>query len=177
MAAESARDEEVASSERLVLREMLPSDASLLRELWESRDARTPPHRRISPDGHPTVAELEASIRDSGDDRRLFVVELRSTDEPVGYCGLVAGNQDGEGPELAYELLPRHRGRGYATEAARAVVGLAAAEGHDRLWATVWEWNAASRHVLAKLGFTEMRRESTPQGVNLTTRLDGLRQD
>ncbi|MGO0575188.1 hypothetical protein [Ornithinimicrobium panacihumi] len=48
MAAESARDEEVASSERLVLREMLPSDASLLRELWESRDARTPPHRRIT---------------------------------------------------------------------------------------------------------------------------------
>ncbi|AGL18724.1 GCN5-related N-acetyltransferase [Actinoplanes sp. N902-109] len=27
--------------------------------------------------------------------------------------------------------------------------------GHERLWASVWDWNTASRRVLAKLGFTE----------------------
>jgi RimJ/RimL family protein N-acetyltransferase len=28
-----------------------------------------------------------------------------------------------------------------------------------RLWATVWDWNTASRRVLAKIGFTETERK------------------
>jgi hypothetical protein len=32
------------------------------------------------------------------------------------------------------------------------------ASGYQRLWATVWDWNTASRRVLAKVGFTETER-------------------
>ncbi|WP_434056774.1 N-acetyltransferase family protein [Amycolatopsis ponsaeliensis] len=44
--------------------------------------------------------------------------------------------------------------------------------GYGRLWATVWEWNTASRRVLEKLGFTEaglaprlIRRRNLGRGV------------
>ncbi len=56
-------------------------------------------------------------------------------------------------PEIAYELLQRFHGHGYATEAARALVVAAAATGRHRLWSTVRAWNAPSLRVLEKLGF------------------------
>jgi len=77
-------------------------------------------------------------------------------EDTIGYCGLLF---DGRGsphePELAYELLQRVHGVGYATEAAQAVVTWAAGAGFRRLWAGVREWNVASRNVLHKLGFVE----------------------
>ena len=90
----------------------------------------------------------------------------------IGYCGLV---EDGPvsaalegalpGPEIAFELLSRDQGQGYATEAARAVVGWARQERIERLHATVWAWNAPSLHVLEKLGFVEVARTS-PDGAS-----------
>ncbi|MGH3536972.1 MAG: GNAT family N-acetyltransferase, partial [Pseudonocardiaceae bacterium] len=55
--------------------------------------------------------------------------------------------------KIAYELLKRSHGRGYATEAARAVLGAAGVTGRSRLWATVRTWNAPSFRVLEKLEF------------------------
>ena len=41
----------------------------------------------------------------------------------------------------------------------------------ERLWATVWDWNTASRRVLAKLGFAETGgKETRPRDQLLTTR-------
>jgi RimJ/RimL family protein N-acetyltransferase len=56
-------------------------------------------------------------------------------------------------PEIAYELFRRAHGRGYATEAARAVLEAAIATGRKRLWSTVGSWNTPSSRVLEKLGF------------------------
>lgn len=144
---------------RLHLREWRPSDAEFHRELWSERDDRVPPHRRIDADGHPTVAELADAIRaDASSEPSLLVIELSATCERIGYCGLVTSGPDLDAPELAFEVLQRHHGRGYATEAARAVIDGARAGGHELLWATVWSWNSASRRVLAKLGFVETGR-------------------
>jgi RimJ/RimL family protein N-acetyltransferase len=44
----------------------------------------------------------------------------------IGYCGLIEGRSSIEETEIAYELFREHHGRGYATEAARAVVAAAA---------------------------------------------------
>lgn len=71
----------------------------------------------------------------------------------IGYCGLIIGRATLEEPEIAYELFRRVHGHGYATEAARAVLGAAIATGRKRLWSTVGIWNAPSLRVLAKLGF------------------------
>lgn len=160
---------------RLVLRPWRAGEAVVQRELWSERDPRVPPHRRIDADGHPTVVELEESIRTDGVwSTGLLAVELRATREVMGYCGLVDSGRGKAGePELAFELLRRFWGQGYATEAARAVVESARSSGHGRLWATVWDWNTASRRVLAKLGFAETGRTlvDPARGTTLFTTL------
>lgn len=142
---------------RLVLRPWRPSESPVLRELWSERDPRVPPHRRIGDDGSPTVEQLAQSILSHPPTSLgLLAVELAENGEVIGYCGLADGARPGPGePELAFELLRRHWDRGYATEASHAVLGWARSSGHRRLWATVWDWNSASRRVLAKLGFAE----------------------
>ena len=145
---------------RLLLRPWRVAEAVVQRELWTERDPRVPPHRRIDAQGHPTVEDLEASIRtDQCWSVGLLAVERRSAGDVIGYCGLVDSGRAAPGePELAFELLRRVRGQGYATEASLAVLDWARSAGYERLWATVWEWNTASRRVLAKLGFTETER-------------------
>jgi len=58
--------------------------------------------------------------------------------------------------EIGYGLVPDARGRGVATEAARALLALTDAVG-VRVRASVQPDNAASIRVLAKCGFTELR--------------------
>ncbi|RPK82055.1 GNAT family N-acetyltransferase [Streptomyces sp. ADI98-10] len=145
---------------RLLLRPWRVAEAVVQRELWTERDPRVPPHRRIDADGHPTVEELENSIRnDELWSTGLLAVERKATRDVIGYCGLVDSGRGSAGePELAFELLRRVWCQGYATEAALAVLEWATASGYGRLWATVWDWNTASRRVLAKVGFTETER-------------------
>ncbi|TDC49473.1 N-acetyltransferase [Jiangella ureilytica] len=83
----------------------------------------------------------------------LLTVRRRADGAALGYCGLIVGRSTVDEPEIVYELLRRHHGHGYATEAARAVVSAAAETGRERVWATVRPWNAASLRVLDKVGF------------------------
>ena len=86
-------------------------------------------------------------------------MEQKGAGDVIGYCGLVFhGNGSPDEPELAYELLRAVHGCGYATEAGRAVVTWVSEAGYGRLWATVRDWNVASRRVLEKLGFRETGR-------------------
>lgn len=85
----------------------------------------------------------------------LLALQRLSDDAVLGYCGLIEGQGD-QDPELAFELLRRFWRRGYATEAATAVLGWARSSGHRSLQATVWDWNTASRWVLVRVGFTEV---------------------
>ncbi|QNE34982.1 GNAT family N-acetyltransferase [Leifsonia shinshuensis] len=87
----------------------------------------------------------------------VYAVELAETGEAIGYCGLVARRASAAQPGLAYELLRRHVGSGYATEAAAAVADAAFDAGFPVLWAIVERWNAPSFRVLDKLGFTPSR--------------------
>jgi RimJ/RimL family protein N-acetyltransferase len=151
--------EVILETGRLLLRSWRVAEAVVLRELWTERDPRVPPHRRIDAEGHPTVEELEDSIRTDLSSSGLLAVERKATRDVVGYCGLVDGRGPEGEPELAFELLRRVWRQGYATEASAAVLDWARSSGYERLWATVWDWNTASRRVLAKLGFTETGRE------------------
>ena len=139
---------------RLVLRPRRAGDATVLRRLWTERDGRVPPHRRLDPEGRPSVEDLAEQI-DAGSQPGLLTVVVRSSGEVIGYCGLVVpeGTSPAE-PEIAYELLQSVHGQGYATEAADAAVEWARTLGHQRLRASVRDWNAASQRVLEKVGFT-----------------------
>ena len=136
-------------------------EAFVQREMWIERDPRVPPHRRIDADGHPTLADFEAAILATEPSSvGLLAVERKASRDVIGYCGLIDSGRGSEGePELAFELLRRVWRQGYATEASLAVLDWARSSGYERLWATVWEWNTASRRVLAKVGFTETERK------------------
>jgi [ribosomal protein S5]-alanine N-acetyltransferase len=151
----------VLETDRLVLRPWRVSEAGILRELWSERDPRVPPHRRIDAEGRPTVEDLEDRIRSGSGPNPLglLAAERKGSGEVIGYCGLTENTKVPEGePELAFEFLRRVWGQGYATEASWAVLSWAEASGYPRLWATVSDWNVASRRVLAKLGFVETGR-------------------
>lgn len=148
-------------TERLLLRRQRVEDAPVFHRLWTERDARVPPHRRVGPDGRPTESDVATHIREQLDDPGpgLLMVERKGTDDVIGYCGLVFnGNGSPDDPELAFELLRAVHGRGYATEAGEAVITWASTAGYPRLWASVWDWNTASRRVLEKLGFRDTGR-------------------
>jgi [ribosomal protein S5]-alanine N-acetyltransferase len=153
-------------TKRLILRHRRVDEAAIYRQLWTERDPRVPPHRRISPEGRPTVEDIAAQILaergESGPG--ILAVERIGRADVIGYCGLIFhGKTRTRGlppdePELAYELLRAARGNGYATEAGRAVVTWVSEAGYARLWAGVRDWNVASRRVLEKLGFRETGR-------------------
>lgn len=160
----------VLETDRLLLRPWRVAEAAIQREMWIERDPRVPPHRHTDADGRPTVGDLEEAIRSNQPSSvGLLAVERKTAGDVIGYCGLVASGPGAQGPELAFELLRRFWGQGYATEAAEAVLDWARSVGYERVWASVWEWNTASRRVLAKVGFVETHREEAAHGTNLVT--------
>ncbi|MFT4295800.1 MAG: GNAT family N-acetyltransferase [Micropruina sp.] len=99
-------------------------------------------------------------------------MQRTSAADVIGYCGLVFTEKGPPGePELAFELLQAVHNHGYATEAGQAVIAWAEQLGCRRLWATVWDWNVASRRLLATLGFCETGRTEpeTVHGRSLLT--------
>lgn len=164
-------------TDRLTLRPQRVSDAAVYRQLWTERDLRVPQHRQINLEGRPTEEDIATQIRDECQASRpgLLAVERKLTGDVIGYCGLVFdGNGSNDEPELAFELLRAIHNKGYATEAGWAVVRWAGEAGYRRLWATVWDWNVASRRVLDKLGFRDTGRVSpeTVHGRSLLTVLE-----
>jgi RimJ/RimL family protein N-acetyltransferase len=97
------------------------------------------------------LAEQRIQSRRSG--IGLVTIRRRADDEPLGYCGLIVGRCSLDEPEIAYELLKRFHGYGYATEAAHAVMYAAFTTGRNRIWSTVGARNEPSLRVLDKLGF------------------------
>ena len=85
-----------------------------------------------------------------------FAVVLKGEGRLIGNCG-IRTNPDRRDADIGYELAHPHWGRGYATEAARAVLAFGFEELRlHRIWASCVLENAGSGRVLEKLG---MRRE------------------
>ena len=93
-----------------------------------------------------------------------FSVVLRGTGAAVGRCGF-KGPPDGDGViEIAYGVDPDHRGKGYATEAAEALVSYAFGDPRVRVVRahTSPEANASTR-VLTKCGFRYIGEVTDPE--------------
>jgi RimJ/RimL family protein N-acetyltransferase len=70
-----------------------------------------------------------------------------------GAIGVISCRMRGHAADFGYALDRRYWGRGYTTEAARAVVGWASGLEHvHRVWATCDVENVASARVLEKAG-------------------------
>lgn len=82
-----------------------------------------------------------------------FLIFERTDGAPVlvGSCGL--GRRPSGAVELGYWIAREHWGRGFATEAAVALIDIARTLGLERLEASYFADNPASGRVLEKLGF------------------------
>jgi len=145
----------VAETERLRIRRLAASDAAFILALLNDPDFL----RHIGDRDVRTIGDAEAYIENGpvasyrAHGVGLYLVVERATGAPAGICGVLR-RPTLEDPDLGFAFLPAFRGRGYALEAAGAVMRHAAAErGIDRLVAIVSPGNDASTRLLAKLGF------------------------
>jgi RimJ/RimL family protein N-acetyltransferase len=89
------------------------------------------------------------------------VVERQEDGCPIGLCGL-AKRDFLDDVDIGYAFLPQYGGRGYAIEAARAVLAHAKELGLQRIVATVRPDNSASIRLLEKLGLRFERMIQAP---------------
>lgn len=142
----------VLETDRLRLRPLVPEDAEALGEAFADPYALRFYPRMRDP------AEVRAWIerwreRYARDGLGLWAAVLRETGELVGDAGLVWQRVEGR-PELevGYHVAARHRGRGLATEAARACRDFAFAHTRaPRVGSLVDPANAASRRVASRV--------------------------
>lgn len=173
------------TTERLALRPVTAADHPVLLAHWTLPDVR-----RFLFDGAAlSAAEVSETIEESARDfaaggygiwliRERGRADLAGTElagtELIGTVGLRP--LDDTGLEIFYSLAPGSWGRGYATEAARAVVGHALGTlGLAEVLAEVDEGNTASVAVIERLGMIPyavvpgelgpMTRYRTPAGT------------
>ena len=132
---------------RLILTPEEPSDAEWFTQLLNTRGTGT----FTVGDTRGRIDVMTKTIETTG--IGALVLRKRPDGEALGYTAIVVGRCSLDEPELAYELLPRAHGLGYATEAARALLDAAFETGRRRIWSTIGAWNAPSLRVAEKLGF------------------------
>lgn len=93
-----------------------------------------------------------------------FAIVERESGTEVGSCAF-KGPPDADGAvEIAYGLAPEHRGRGYAREAARALVAYALGAGGARVVrAHTLPGNDPSANVLLACGFVRLGEVMDPE--------------
>jgi RimJ/RimL family protein N-acetyltransferase len=137
-------------SERLFLRPGWSEDWQDLLALIDDREVAgnlaevpwpyTPLHAR----------QFAARVQDRHAPHFLITLPSNAGSQLIGCIGL---GRDGDQFELGYWIARPFWGQGYATEAARAVLPLAQALGHQRIVASHYVDNPASGRVLQKVGF------------------------
>ena len=137
-------------TDRLILRPPQIADARRIGPLSRDRDVARMvslmpfPQPDICAEGFILIMQARAGL---GTDR-VYAIDLPGVG-PIGLCG---AHSHGNGPiEVGYWLGRPYWGKGFATEAARAVT--AVAQGLGRVTAGHFVDNPASGRVLEKVGF------------------------
>jgi len=145
---------------RLRLRSYAPEDFAALHAIQSRQDVHrwlyTAP--RSEDEVREAIESRIARLRDAPETGVALAVELAATGELLGDVSLTLGSPEHRQAEIGFIFHPGHHGRGYATEAAEAVVALAFST-YDlhRVYGRLEARNVASARVLEKLG---MRREA-----------------
>lgn len=154
----------VLETPRLTLREIGPGDAEFIRELMnEPSFIRHIGDRGLGSEEDARRFILEKMIPSYGKfGYGLYLVCSRDVGTPLGICGLV--RREGlDGPDIGFAFLERFWGRGYAFEAARAVLGHARkALGLGRILGVTSRTNPGSIRLLEKLGLAFSRTVVLP---------------
>lgn len=141
----------VLETERLVLRAPRLEDAKIVAALANDRRIAENTLRVPHPYGLADAQSFLTTANDS-DDETVFLITVRQDAAVIGACGIA--RLDGETPEIGYWLGVPFWGKGYATEAAHALVDHAFGDlRYDVLHGGARVSNPASRRVLEKCGF------------------------
>lgn len=142
-------------TERLLLRPWRAGDERALVEAWADED-----YASLLLTGTQNAAEVAEMVRrrsDPGDGRFVGLVAEHGGEVVGDSILILKGTGLSEG-EIGWTVMPRHAGRGYATEAARAVLRLAFEHyGLRRVVANLDARNDRSAALCERLG---MRREA-----------------
>lgn len=138
----------VLETERLVLRQPTLADVKAIAQIVADKrvaiNLRRVPHPYTLDDAVQFVSTVSAA------EGMNFLIERKG--EAIGLASLTWEKQDV--PELGYCIAANHWGKGYATEAARAMIDFAFEEfAVDEIRSGARVVNPASRHVLEKCGF------------------------
>ena len=146
-----------ARTARLLLRPGWVEDAPALTEAFAREDIVM---RLVTA---PWPYAIDNAVAYLGRDRKAGEIDMLIFQRTMGTPRLIGGISlaaRGNDLELGYWIVPSHWRRGYATEAARAVVAAARDSLRiDRLVSSHFMDNPASGRVLDKLGFTATGRE------------------
>ena len=161
-----ACDVTILATKRLALRRLSPADADFILELLND-----PSFLRFIGDKCVRNADdareyiLEgpvASYQRNG--FGLWLVELKDSGVPVGMCGLLK-RESLPDVDIGFAFLPAYRSRGYAFEAASAVLHYGRTEfGLKRIVAITDPENAGSIRVLERIGMRFERMIAVSEG-------------
>ncbi|HEY6233849.1 MAG TPA: GNAT family N-acetyltransferase [Candidatus Elarobacter sp.] len=143
-------------TERLVLRALRPGDAEAM--FAYRSDPEIMRYQGWDPE---SLADVREFIADNADYRayapgswRQFAITLRATGELLGDCGVHVPEDKPEQAEFGITLATPFQGRGYASEALRALLHLVFDTlGKHRAFASVDPRNAPSIALFERAGF------------------------
>jgi len=157
----------IFETDRLIVRHLQPNDLAPMLEVYGDADAM-----RWVGDGQAiTEAQCRRWLEVTEDNYRrrgygMSALVERSSGEVVGFCGLVHPGGQPEA-EIKYALKLRCWGRGFATEAARAMLLYGArVKGLRCVIATAAPENLASHRVLTKAGMSATELRANEDGTH-----------
>ena len=151
-------------TERLRLRGVTVDDAELMLAVWNDPAFI----RNVADRGIRTVADARDAIASGA--QKLFeefgygpyCLSLKPTGTMIGICGLFK-RENLDVPDIGFAVLPDYCGKGYAGEAASAVVDYARCElGIRKLAAIVSPTNVPSVGLIEKIGLSFDRMITMP---------------
>lgn len=138
-------------TDRLIIRNFRPDDWRALQQIVLSFQAS--PFAAYDHPWPTTDSEIQGICNWFSTGDAYLAVCLDGVAEPVGYIAL-SPSEDGCGFDLGYCFHSDVHGKGYATEACKAVIQYAFAEkGADRLTSGTAAANTPSCRLLSRLGF------------------------
>lgn len=152
---------------RLILRNIEPDDAAFMLDLVNQPSY----HKYIGDKGVRTIADAKNFINNvvakSYDENGFghYVIELKDDSKtPIGTCGFV-NRASLEDPDVGFALLPQFEKKGFAFEAADAVMKHGREHlGMNRIAAITTQDNDASIKLLGRLGLKFERLIEMPTG-------------
>ena len=148
------------TTERLVLRKMLPKDAEDMYEYAQepltTRFLLWDPHVSIKfTQSYLKFIQTQYAASSFFD----WAVTLADGGKMIGTCGFASIDTDNDAGEIGYVINPEYWGRGYATEALSRMLSFGfGVLGMHRIYVRIMSGNIASERVAKKCG---MRHEAT----------------